>query len=279
MADRRRARAAAGCRPSARGSRPPGPASYGEDDGVGRRRSARCRRRARACRRRRSPRRARSSARTPSQSREQRARSPARVEARDCAPARRESSHSSVTSSSPCAVRPRCRRLRARRGSPPSGRSRLDARQARDRARSPRRRSASRCQLSYFAHALKPQFDAATTSPAPSMHAGRRRVAQPHAVGRHDVQPHAVAAHAVRLERRARRSRTSSAWQRISTGSCAASDARDLGVDPRDRRRACPASPARGAASDPGGAVRLPLGRHPAALGACAAPVTRRDSG
>ena len=146
-----------------------------------RRRSGRCRRRGRACRRRRSPRRARSSASMPSHSREDalRSRRASRPGLRTCMSL---SSHSSVTSSSPSpltSMPPPSSTMR----SPRVGAARLDARQAGDAGRSRGRRRASRCQLSYFAQPLNAQLTSVDAAVG-GVDAGRRRVAQPDAVGR-----------------------------------------------------------------------------------------------
>ena len=63
---------------------------------------------------------------------------------------------------------------------------------------------ASRGQLSYFAQALNAQFEQDDVA-GRIEHAGRRRVAQPDAIGRHDVQADAIAADGVRVEDLARR--------------------------------------------------------------------------
>ena len=70
--------------------------------------------------------------------------------------------------------------------------------------------------LSYFAQPLNAQFTSATR-PASSMHDGRRRVAQPDAIGRDDVQTTRSARTPCASSCFARAVSHVSSWQRIST--------------------------------------------------------------
>ena len=248
-AGRRRLRPASlagggGCPSSGDGSRRPDPAPRRARP-CPRSRSARRRRRARACRRRRSPRRARSCC-VRRATRRRRARS-RRASARGCGPGRRSSSHSSVTSSSPCAVDLDAAAFEheaaVRRPA-----LRDDARQAgeaRDRARR-RARPAASCRTS--PSALNAQSRAPRRRCVDD--ARWRRIAQPDAVGRHDVQaargrsrtPCAASAGQRRVARRLA-TRTGSRRVRVR---------RAPGRSPRTptgSARTCPASRARGAAS------------------------------
>ena len=117
-------------------------------------------------------------------------------------------------------------------------------------------------QLSYFAQPLNAQF---------SEHdfACRRRWTPVGAESRSHTRSVGTTWKRIRssraacaVEHLAADSTISSDWQRISTGSCIGEDARDLGVDPRNRTEF--AGPVRLVMrpGDPGRAVRLPLRRH-----------------
>ena len=132
------------------------------------------------------------------------------------------------------------------------------------RAASDRGTASSSCQSSYLAQALKRQSVARDCRPARWRHEERAVVARPDAIGRgmarirppRDCAP-TLSRIRARLLFQRRRSRT-----RIRTRSTRRKLAHDLAVDPRDGRE--PAGPVVAIVrpGDPGGLVRLPLGRH-----------------
>ncbi len=93
---------------------------------------------------------------------------------------------------------------------------------------------ASCCQFGYFAQALKAQLSQHDLA-RPVEHAGRRRVAQPDAIGRDDVQADAIGANGVRVERDACAREHLVVVTEDLDALVVGEHARDLRVDPGNR--------------------------------------------
>ncbi len=219
------------------------------------RRSAPDRRCGRACRRRRCRASARWSGGCPDS---RRSSAPARRgRARDCAPGRSLSRHSSVVSNSPA---PFTSMLPPSSTMPGSNAAKLD----RALRRWPGMRLSSR-QLSYLAQPLKSQCVMAT-SPAVVLHEHRAIVARPASIGRP-----AQELDGVHVDRAFRQNAPGAFFERRifhqnADPFHARQVAHDFAIEPRNRREFAGPIGSLVRPCQPRGFVRLPFGRHPPAL-------------